>query len=76
MRTEEFKMERENLVEIGEEVEIVERNTIAFYYYIVVSARAMSGNFPFNNRIKARTGVVKDIRRDERGIFAYIEFKE
>ena len=31
MRVEEFKMERPNLVTVGQEVEIVEKNTIAFY---------------------------------------------
>lgn len=75
MRTEEFKMERPNLVEIGQEVEIVERNTIAFYYYIIVPALAMSGNYAFGQRIKSRKGIVKDIRKDERGYFVYVDFE-
>lgn len=76
MRVEEFKMERSNLVEVGQEVDIVERNTIAFYYYIIVPALAMSGNFPFGNRIKSRKGIVRDIRKDERGYFIDVEFAE
>lgn len=75
-RVEEFKMERPNLVGVGQEVEITERNTIAFYYYIIVPALAMSGNFPFGNRIRSRKGIVKDIRRDERGFFVDVEFDE
>lgn len=76
MRVEEFKMERPNLVTIGQEVEIVEKNTIAFYYYIIVPALAMSGNFPFGQRIKSTKGIVKDIRENEKGLFADVEFEE
>ncbi len=76
LRTEEFKMERPGQVEIGQQVEIVERNTVAFYYYIIVPAVAMSGNYKFSERIKARNGVVRDIKRDERGYFVSVEFEE
>lgn len=75
MRLEEFKMERPNLVQIGQEVEITERNTVAFYYYIIQPALAMSGNYSFGERIRDRKGIVKDIRRDERGYFVYVEFE-
>lgn len=76
LRTEEFKMERPGQVEVGQQVEIVERNTVAFYYYIIVPAVAMSGNYKFSERIKARNGVVRDIKRDERGYFVSVEFEE
>lgn len=76
LRTEEFKMERPGQVEIGQQVEIVERNTVAFYYYIIVPAVAMSGNYKFSERIKARNGVVRDIKKDERGYFVFVEFEE
>lgn len=76
MRVEEFKMERPNLVEIGQEVEIIEKNTIAFYYYIIVPALAMSGNFAFGDRIKSRKGIVQGIRTNEKGTFADVEFNE
>jgi hypothetical protein len=69
-------MERPGQVEIGQQVEIVERNTVAFYYYIIVPAVAMSGNYKFSERIKARNGVVRDIKRDERGYFVSVEFEE
>lgn len=76
MRVEEFKMDRQNQVEIGQTVTITERNTIAFYYYIIVPAVAMSGNFAFNKRIKSTEGVVKDIRFNEKGCFVDVEFDE
>ena len=76
MRVEEFKMERQDLLKAGDEVEIIEKSTVAFYYYIIVPALAMSGNFPFGNRIKARQGVVKDIRKNEKGYFVDVEFEE
>ena len=76
MRTEEFKMERQGLVEIGQQVEIVEKNTVAFYYYTIVPALAMSGNYSFGQRIKARTGIVRNIRQDPRGYFVDVDFEE
>ncbi|MCR5432244.1 MAG: hypothetical protein K6E95_06780 [Lachnospiraceae bacterium] len=76
MRLEEFKMERPGLVEVGQTVEIIERNTVAFYYYIIVPAIAMSGNYKYSERIKSTKGVVKDIKRDERGYFVSVEFNE
>lgn len=76
LRIEEFKMERPGQVEIGQQVEIVERNTVAFYYYILMPAVAMSGNYKLSERIKARSGIVRDIKRDERGYFVFVEFEE
>lgn len=76
MRLEEFKMERPGLVEVGQEVEITERNTTAFYYYIIIPALAMSGNYSLGTRIKARKGIVKDIRHNEKGFFVDVEFDQ
>lgn len=75
MRTEEFKMERDGLVSIGEEVEIIERSTIAFYYYMVLPATAMSGNYSYGDRIMSRKGIVRDIVTNEKGMFLEIEFE-
>ena len=76
MRVEEFKMERQNLLNVGDRVETVEKNTVAFYYYTIVPAVAMSGNFSFGNRIKSTEGIVKDIRKNEKGYFVDVEFNE
>lgn len=76
MRTEEFKMERQGLLNTGDTVTIVERNTVAFYYYIIQPALAMSGNYSLGQRIKSRQGVVKEIKQDPRGYFVYVDFEE
>lgn len=76
MRIEEFKMERMNLVQIGEEVEIEERSTDAFFYYLLLPASAMSGNYKTPDRIKSRKGIVHDIKETEKGFFVEIEFDE
>lgn len=75
MRTEEFKMERLGNIEVGQTVNIAERSTTAFYYYIITPALAMSGNYSLGQRIKSTTGVVSDIREDARGWFAYVDFE-
>ena len=76
MRTEEFKMERHGLLNTGDEVEIIEKSTEAFYYYTIVPSLAMSGNYTLANRIKSTKGVVRDIRQDPRGFFVDVEFEE
>ena len=76
MRVEEFKMERQGLLNAGDHVEIIEKSTVAFYYYTIVPALAMSGNFSFSNRIKSTEGIVQGIRRNEKGYFVDVEFNE
>ena len=76
MRTEEFKMERHGLLKEGDQVEIIEKSTEAFYYYTIVPALAMSGNYKLGERIKSNKGVVKDVRQDPRGYFVDVEFEE
>lgn len=75
MRTVEFKMERQGLVTIGEEVEIIERDGSS-YSYIIEPAIAMSGCFSSRDRIKSRIGIVKDIKENERGFYVIVEFDE
>ena len=59
MRQERFKMEREGLVEEGQEVEISERSpSTGRYTYLVEPSVAMSGIYRTNDRIKARKGRV------------------
>ncbi len=76
MRTEEFKMERPGQAEIGKEYSVIEKSTEAFYYYILMPAIAMSGNYSLGQRIKSDKGIVRDIREDARGYFVYVEFDE
>ena len=49
---------------------------MAFYYYTIVPALAMSGNYKLGERIKSTKGVVKDVRQDPRGYFVDVEFEE
>jgi len=76
MREVEFKMERKNLVEVGQEVEIIERSSPANYHYIIKPAVAMSGCFKNMDRIKSDKGIVKDIKETPRGYYVIVEFDE
>ncbi len=76
MRLMDFKMERENLVEIGETVKITEGVLPSSWYYVVEPAVAMSANFSFRERLKAREGVVKEIKQTPRGFYVVVEFEE
>jgi len=76
MREEIFKMEREGLVKEGETVEILERSSSVNYHYIIEPAVAMSGCFYESNRIKSKTGVVKEIRQNPRGYYVVVSFDE
>ena len=76
MRLTDFKMERENLVEIGETVKITEGVLPSSWYYVVEPAVAMSANFSFRERLKAREGVVKEIKQTPRGFYVVVEFEE
>ena len=76
MREVVFKMERPGLVEVGQEVEITESITPVNVNYIIEPAVAMSGLFRFNERLKSKTGIVKDIVQNQRGFYVTVEFDE
>lgn len=75
MRVETFKMERPNLVEVGQEVEITEIET-ANFSYIIEPAVAMSGVFTNDKRIKSKKGVVTEIKETPRGFYVLVGFDE
>ena len=62
----EFKMEREGLLEVGRKVTVTEGVLPSNYYYTIDPSLAMSGNYPFSERLLAREGVVTAIRELER----------
>lgn len=72
----EFKMERPGLLEVGDRVTVTEGVLPSNYYYTIDPALAMSGNFPFRERMLAREGVVTGIVENERGYYVTAEFEE
>ena len=67
MRQMEFKMERPGLLKEGDEVTVTEGVLPSNYYYTIDPALAMSGNFPFRERMLARKGKVVSIIENDRG---------
>lgn len=75
MREIEFKMERQGLVKVGDKVEVIEREGVN-YSYIIEPAVAMSGCYKSRDRLKSREGIIKDIRKNDRGFYVIAEFDE
>lgn len=76
MRQMEFKMERQGLLKEGECVTVTEGVLPSNYYYTIDPALAMSGNYPFRERMLAREGIVTKIIENERGFYVMAEFEE
>ncbi len=75
-RTMEFKMERQGLLEIGQHITVTEGLLPSNYYYTIDPSLAMSGNYPFRERMLAREGVVTDIIQNAKGYYVTCEFEE
>ncbi|MBO7357052.1 MAG: hypothetical protein J6U37_00810 [Lachnospiraceae bacterium] len=76
MREMEFKMERPGLLHEGDEITVSEGLLPSNYYYVIDPALAMSGNYPFTERLLQRQGRVKEVRETERGFYVVAEFSE
>ena len=77
MRTMEFKMERPELAKVGQEVEIREGTLPnSVFYYVIEPAVAMSGNFSLGERLLERTGIITDIKENDRGFYVTVSFHE
>ncbi len=76
MRTMEFKMERQGLLQVGQKITVTEGVLPSNYYYTIDPSLAMSGNFPFRERMLAREGVVTAIEENDRGFYVTAEFDE
>ena len=69
-------MERQGLLEIGQNVTVTESALPTSYYYTIVPAVAMSKNYPAYERLKSREGTVKEINQTSRGFYTLVEFDE
>ncbi len=74
MRQMEFKMERPGLLKEGDKITVTEEVLPSNYYYTIDPALAMSGNFPFRERMLARKGKVVSIIENDRGFYVTAEF--
>lgn len=76
MRTMEFKMERQGLLQEGQQVTVTEGLLPSNYYYTIDPSLAMSGNVPFRERLLAREGTVTGIVENERGFYVTVAFED
>lgn len=76
MRKMEFKMERAGLLQAGDRVTVTEGVLPSNYYYTIDPSLAMSGNFPFSERMSAREGVVVKVEERSAGYYVTAEFEE
>ena len=76
MRQMEFKMERQNLLEVGQVLPVTESKLPNSYYYTLGKAYAMSANYAVSERIKSKEGTVVDVKETPKGYFVTIEFDE
>ena len=75
MREMEFQMERPGLLKEGDKVTVTEGVLPSNYYYTIDPSLAMSGNYPFRERLLAREGVVEEIEENERGFYVKVKFE-
>lgn len=76
MREMEFKMERPGLLKEGDRVTVTEGVLPSNYYYTIDPSLAMSGNFPFRERMLEREGVVTEVIENARGFYVKARFGE
>ncbi|PWM30602.1 MAG: hypothetical protein DBX58_08550 [Clostridiales bacterium] len=72
----EFKMERPGLLKKGDRVTVTEGVLPSNYYYTIDPSLAMSGNYPFRERLMAREGEVTAVEENERGFYVTVRFGE
>ncbi|WP_024867054.1 hypothetical protein [Butyrivibrio sp. FCS014] len=69
-----FKMERPGLLHEGDPVHVTEGVLPSNYYYTIDPSLAMSGNFPFRERMLERNGVVTKVEENDRGFYVTAVF--
>ena len=71
-----FKMERPGLLKEGDAVTVTEGVLPSNYYYTIDPSLAMSGNFPFRERMLERKGVVTKVEENDRGFYVTAVFEK
>lgn len=69
-----FKMERPGLLHEGDHVTVTEGVLPSNYYYTIDPSLAMSGNYPFRERMLEREGVVTKVEENDRGFYVTASF--
>lgn len=76
MRLMEFTIENKEAFEIGQEMSITEGVLPSSYYYILEHMLGMSANYRSYERLKARKGIVKEIKSTDKFDIVVLEFNE
>ena len=76
VRKMEFKMERPDLLKEGDKITVTEGILPSNYYYTIDPSLAMSGNFPFSERMLTREGIVVSVEERSAGYYVTAEFEE
>ena len=76
VRMMEFKMERPGLLKEVDHVNVTEGVLPSNYYYTIDPSLAMSGNYPFRERLLAREGDVTSVVENPRGFYVTVAFSE
>ena len=76
MREMEVKMERPGVLKEGDHITVTEGVLPSNYYYTIDPSLAMSGNFPFRERMLEREGVVTAVIQNDRGYYVKARFGE
>jgi hypothetical protein len=72
----EFKMERPGFLKEGDPITVTEGVLPSNYYYTIDPALAMSGNYPFRERMLAREGIVTRVIENARGYYVTAAFED
>lgn len=77
MRTMEFTIENnKDMLEIGQEVNVIEGELPSSYYYMIEHAIGMSANYTSRERLKSTKGKVLEIKETAKFNIAVLEFDE
>lgn len=80
MKQIEFRMERPNLVKVGDEVDVSGRELQTLqglmFCYMIEPAVAMSGNIPYSEKINYFKGIVSKIEEGPSYFTVTVDFEE